>query len=105
MYCFLCATFETTEDHLTFLIHIPSHIECRSKVLLNDAQDVTKELSERQFVILKMIVDNSSITITEMSQKIGVVTRTVKRELAILKDKGYIIRKGGRKDGCWEILK
>lgn len=39
-----------------------------------------------------------------MSQKIGMVTRTIQRDLASLQ-KGILTREGGRKDGRWVILK
>ena len=103
------ATFETTEDRLTFLIHIPSHEGSRDAIVINVTKDVTKdvtkELSTRQMVILNMIKNDSMVTIAEMSQKTRVAARTIIRELAILQDKGYVIRIGGRKEGHWEILR
>ena len=70
----------------------------------NVTKDVTKELTDRQRVIIKMIREDAYVTTYEMSQKTGVVTRTVKRDLEYLQSAGIIIRIGGRKDGHWEIL-
>ena len=67
-------------------------------------KDVTKELSERQKVILELVAANSFVTTTEMSQKTGVVLRTIMRDLDDLQEKGFIKRKGGRKDGEWIII-
>ena len=39
-----------------------------------------------------------------MPQKINVSEKTIKRELAILQEKGILIREGGRKKGKWVIL-
>jgi DeoR/GlpR family transcriptional regulator of sugar metabolism len=39
-----------------------------------------------------------------MSQKIKVSEKTIKRELAVLQEKGILTREGGRKDGKWVIL-
>ena len=64
-------------------------------------KDVTKELPERQLVILQMISANASITISAMSQKTGVVIRTIKRDIENLQTSGCLTRKGGRKDGEW----
>ena len=64
-------------------------------------KDVTKELPERQLVILQMVSANASITISEMSHKAGVVIRTIIRDIENLQTKGYLTRKGGRKDGEW----
>lgn len=56
-------------------------------------------------IMLEMFAKNALVTISEMSQKIGVATRTITRDLIALHDKGYIIREGGRKEGHWVILK
>ena len=74
-------------------------------VIKDVIKDVTKELTDRQMFILKMMANNALVTIFEMSQKIGVATRTITRDLMALHDKGYIIREGGRKEGHWVILK
>ena len=50
-----------------------------------------------------MIKEDAYVTTYEMSQKTGVVTRTIKRDLEYLQFAGIIIRIGGRKDGHWEI--
>lgn len=68
-------------------------------------KDVPKELSERQNIILDLIKENPLVTIPEMSLKTGVVARTVKRDIEYLQAKGVIVRKGGRKEGHWKILK
>lgn len=73
--------------------------------LENVTKDVTKELSERQNIILDLIKENPLVTIPEMSLKIGVVIRTVKRDIEYLQAKGVIVREGGRKEGYWKILK
>ena len=40
-----------------------------------------------------------------MSQMIGMVTRTIQRDLASLHEKGILTREGGRKDGRWVTKK
>jgi len=67
-------------------------------------KDVVKELTDRQKVILEMVAENPFVTTTEMSQKTGVVMRTIMRDINDLQEKGVIIRKGGRKDGEWIII-
>ena len=39
-----------------------------------------------------------------MSQKTGMTSRTIQRDLAQLHEKGILIREGGRKDGRWVII-
>ena len=68
------------------------------------AKDVTKQLSERQRIILQLIEDDAFVTTNEMSQKTGVTTRTIKRDLEYLQEQKNLIREGGRKEGRWVIL-
>jgi len=70
----------------------------------NVVKDVVKELTDRQQVILGLIKENPSLSASEMSQKTGMVTRTIQRDLASLHEKGILIREGGRKDGKWVII-
>ena len=74
----------------------------------NVTKDVTKdsihELTERQKVILMAIKENPLVTIPEMSLKMNVVTRTIKRDIEVLKSKGFLKREGSRKEGHWEIV-
>ena len=75
-----------------------------SNVTKDVIKGVVKELSERQKVILDLVAANSFVTTTEMSQKTGVVLRTIMRDIDDLQAKGVIKRDGGRKDGEWIIL-
>ena len=63
--------------------------------------DVGKELSERQIVILKMLSLNSRISAKAISEKTSITDRTIENDLAKLKKLGILTRKGGRKDGEW----
>ena len=98
------------------LIDIPCHPEFVKETLSveqigvkggvkepNVTKDVTKELTERQSVILEMITEDSFVTIPEMSLKTGVATRTIKRDIENLQSSGILTRKGGRKDGEWIV--
>ena len=113
------ATIETDQERTYFLIDIPCHPEFISeRVVLNKdvVKDVVKdvikgfgvELSERQIIILELIYLDSSISAKAMSEKISekdsVDERTIQRDLSKLKKIGILIRKGGRKNGEWEIV-
>ena len=71
----------------------------------DDTKDYIKELSDRQYFMIRLITLNDTITIDEMIQKMKVSPITVKRDLADLQAKGIIAREGGRKNGRWVILK
>ena len=64
---------------------------------------VTKQLSKRQRIILQLIEDDAFVTTNEMSQKTGVTTRTIKRDLEYLQEK-ILIRESDRKEGRWVKL-
>ena len=76
-----------------------------SFVSSNETKDETKQLSERQQLIVQIIQEDDTITINEMAQKANVAEITIKRELATLQEKNILTREGGRKDGHWVILK
>lgn len=71
-------------------------------------QDMLKELTERQLVILEIIASDSTMSakaISErMSEKDSVTERTIQNDLAKIKKLGIIKRKGGRKNGEWIII-
>ena len=58
----------------------------------------------RQENILAYIAENSGITIEQLAQVCGVSDKTIKRDIAKLKEEGRLVRKGSLKSGYWEIL-
>lgn len=74
-----------------------------ANVVKDVVKDVVKELTERQQVILNLIKESPSLSANEMSQKTGMTSRTIQRDLAQLHEKGILYREGGRKDGRWII--
>ena len=66
-------------------------------------KDCTKQLTERQSIIVNNILLSATITIPEIARKTGVSERTVKTDIADLQAKGILTREGGRKDGRWVI--
>ena len=93
-----------------FRITIPCH-EAAGNIIADiankdnrDPKGDLKELSERQSLMLDLIKSDDLITIHQMTQKINVSEKTIKRELAFLQEKGILTREGGRKEGKWVIL-
>lgn len=73
-------------------------------------KDVVKEneiagsaLSNMEIKTYNIIKENSTITIPELSQSLNVTGRQVQRIIKKLRNKRIIERKGGRKQGYWEI--
>ena len=110
------AVIETDEERSYFLIDIPCHHAFDAdKVVLN--ADFIKEfikefvnenrmkVSERQESILLMLADDDTLTSEKISQKTEVSQRTILKDLNWLQSIGILVRKGGRKEGTWEIVK
>jgi len=57
-----------------------------------------------ELVILKMMIENLNITQKDLAKRIEKSERTVKNKVASLKEKGYIRRMNGKRNGKWEVL-
>ena len=111
------ATFETTEDRLTFLIHIPVHAGCGNKpateknAIGSEKTDIGSEKSsekkavgsEKNQAIITAIRLNPKVTAAEIAMKLGVSSRAVEKRIKSLREKGLIRRIGGDKGGYWEV--
>ena len=95
--------------------HHPSGCRAASKnakVATSVVKDVVKnvvkidlsQLTDRQITILEFMIQFPTITAKEMSQKLSVTSRTIQRDIAILINKGKVIREGGRYDGNWKVV-
>ena len=102
------ATIETDEERTYFLIDIPCHPEFVKETLSVEQIGVkggVKELSDIQEVIVKEMLFDPSVTTSEMAQKTGIKFRTLQRHISQLQEMGIVVRKDGRKDGYWEVVK
>ena len=122
------ATFETTEDRLTFLIHIPVHADCGSKpVPRTDEEDnhVTTETATKTTTvsttektteknnkttekttekIIRLMRENPHITNKELADACGITEDGVYWNTKKLRKNNVIRRVGGDKGGHWEVL-
>ena len=90
------------------------HVDCVLEQFDNTVQSAMKEVLKGkictlncpldELAILRLIVENPNITQKEIANKIGKSERTVKNRVASLKEKGYIQRLNGKRNGKWEIL-
>ena len=102
------ATIETDEERTYFLIDIPCHPYFARKEVEIEASGVkggVKELPDIQKIIVKEMLSDPSITTSEMAQKTGIKFRTLQRHISQLQAMGVVVRKDGRKDGYWEVVK
>ncbi|MCQ2291406.1 MAG: DeoR family transcriptional regulator [Muribaculaceae bacterium] len=99
---------ETDDARTFFMIDIPCHEEFTSTPIQvfgkSDVhKDVHKEITERQSLIIHHIKKNVRIKIKDLSEILSVNERTIRRDLNILQEQGFVIRQGGRKQGQWVV--
>ena len=114
------ATFETTDDRLTFLVIIPVHERCNessetqsessetsSETQPKSSETNSKSLGARQKTtdkILELIKHDSKITALQIAMELGISTRGVEKNLRLLRESGIIKRIGSPTfGGYWEI--
>ena len=71
---------------------------------ISKCQNDTLELTLSEIAILSRIITNPEITQNELAEQIGKSSRTVKREMDKMKEKGYIKRVNGKRNGRWEVF-
>ena len=59
------------------------------------------KLTERQQKILNLIKESPTISAKQMSETLSVTTRTIERDLSMMKKAGVLKRKGKDNDGVW----
>ena len=119
------ATFETTDDRLTFLIHIPVHSGCENNLvaIANNSQQLGSEKKERSSEfssekihtgsekpqdvvqsILNAIRQNPKVSAAEIAMKLGISSRAVEKRIKTMRENGIIRRVGPDRGGYWEII-
>lgn len=119
------ATFETTDDRLTFLIHIPVHTGCENNLvaIANNNKPTGSEKKEKSSefssekdrtgsekpqdvvqCILNAICQNSKVSAAEIAMKLGVSSRAIEKRIKTMRENGIIRRVGPDRGGYWEII-
>ena len=62
------------------------------------------KLTERQQKILNLIKELPTISAKQMSETLSVTTRTIERDLSLMKKVGVLKREGKDNDGVWIII-
>ena len=68
-------------------------------------EPINEHLSNRQIAIIMAIKEQPFLTRNDLAKEVGVSLATLKREISILRKKGYIDRGGSNKNGQWLLLK
>ena len=83
--------------------HIPDIVQ-RAKEEVSKGKICTLDCTLDELSILKLIIEKPDITQKELAKRIGKSERTVKNKIASLKEKKYIRRMNGKRNGKWEVL-
>lgn len=74
-----------------------------SKVQLK-GKDCTLNCTITQSAILTFLTEYPTATQAEIAASVGKSVRTVKSDMAILRDKGFLRREGAKKSGTWVVI-
>ena len=69
------------------------------------ADNQAMDAQGRRKRLMELVSANASISIAELALIMSVTKRTVDRDFAWLKERGYISREGNSKKGYWKVLK
>jgi hypothetical protein len=93
--------FESSHAQIQTIIYASVNI---SNVGDNVGDMSETKLNERQYRIINLIRQTPSITAKQMSEILSVSSRTVERDIAILKKYKKLTRDGDDNDGVWVVL-
>ncbi len=71
---------------------------------ISKGQNGTLNVTLEELAVLRLLKANPKAKQTEIAATIGKSDRTVKRIMDSLKEKGFIARRNGKRDGWWEVL-
>jgi len=100
--------FDTDEPNRSyFVIEIPIHSDFLETTHLSEQERLVERLVEglvdSQKKMVRLMVDNPSITKKEISERIGISTTAIDKNIASLKKKNIIARVGSDKGGTWQV--
>ena len=87
-------------DEVELVLPVPSPKTAPANAPVN----APVKLNKTQLAIIKALLKDNRATYEDLAQTIGVDRTTVRRNIAVLKEKGYIRRIGEDKNGHWEVL-
>lgn len=91
--------FDITENFITVTIPLK-----KSRIEKINVQTVKKQaFDEHDEKILRLMKEDSSVKVSEISKKIGIGTTTITKRIRRLREQGIIERIGSKKDGKWMV--
>jgi predicted HTH transcriptional regulator len=100
---------ETLDDHKLPKVQIvqnktlDGHKPPKVQIVQNETLDEILDLLQKE--LLEQIRLNPKITQKELSVALGVPIIRIKRTISVMRDKGLIARKEGKRFGYWDVRK
>lgn len=106
MFLSLVPRFETTDERLTFLIHIPIHDAFTGGNCGSDCDsDCDIQLTERQRNILILLQEDGTRIAKVIATLTNLSKRTVDEELSYLRKNGFIKKETNDNRSPWVVLR
>ena len=81
------------------------HIDFQSAIVKESKCNIyTLKLTLEELETLRYLKDNPKATQVMIAEQIHRSVRTVKSMTVRLAEKGYLVRRNGRRDGWWEVV-
>ena len=91
-------------DEVELVLPVPSSKAMSDTAPANAPANAPVKLSKTQSAIIKVLLKDNRATYEDLARTIGVDRTTIRRNIAVLKEKGVIRRVGEDKNGYWEVL-
>ncbi len=98
--------------NLLFNEHCP--LKNREMLITPSVQSATEEISKCQngtlkctlteLALLQQLKEHPQMTQRALADALNTSERTIKRMTVALTERGYLLRKNGRRNGSWEVL-
>lgn len=98
------ASWNSIQDTLDYVPEQADNTVQSAKEDISKGKICTLNCPLDELAILKLIMENPNVTQKEIANRIGKSERTVKNRIASLKEKRYIRRLNGKRNGKWEVL-
>ncbi|MCD8197067.1 MAG: hypothetical protein LUE24_07925 [Lachnospiraceae bacterium] len=92
--------FETEPERLSFCTTLLIH-----PAFLNQSEGINEELTEKEQMALNFIISNPSVSVARMVKELTLPRTSVERTIRKLKQNGFIIHDGPKKNGRWVVLR
>ena len=91
-------------DEVELVLPVPSPKASSVNAPANAPANASVKLNKTQLAIIKVLLKDNRATYEDLAKIIGVDRTTIRRNIAVLKEKGVIRRVGEDKNGYWEVL-